>query len=242
MEEYNLSKRLSCVAEWIRDTGNRRVADIGTDHGYLPAYLAAEGIADKVIAMDVRKQPLSKAESNIARFGVQDKVSVRLSDGMEKLEAGEADTITICGMGGRLVRSILEKGADKYNSKTQLILSPQSEIREFRHFLISSGYSVVREHFLKEDNQYYVIMDCRCDTDFELYLRFGRDNLLNANKDLYEYLNRELDINLKILDAVSSAGAEKRAEQVKKDIYYIKKALEEYYGGNVIRACEGETE
>lgn len=242
MEGYNLSKRLSCVAEWIKDTGSKRVADIGTDHGYLPIYLATNQIADKVIAMDVRQQPLAKAKNNIKNFGVEDKVCVRLSDGLDKLEPGEADAITICGMGGRLIRSILSNGRGKFDSSTQLILSPQSEVKEFREFLASSGYSVIREHFLKEDNQYYTIMDCRYNPDFELFLRYGKDNLVSRNEDLHLYLKKELDVNLRILDAVSKAGASKRMTQVNEDIYYIRKALVNYYEDNVVTAREGETE
>lgn len=242
MEGYNLSKRLSCVAEWVKDTGSKRVADIGTDHGYLPIYLAGNGIADKVIAMDVRKQPLAKAKNNIMSFGVEDKVTLRLSDGLDKLEPGEADAITICGMGGRLIKNILTNGRDKYDGNTQLILSPQSEVKEFRQFLASSGYSVIREHFLKEDNQYYTIMDCRYNPDFELFLRYGKDNLIGKNEDLHLYLKRELDVNLRILDAVSKAGASERMTQVNEDIYYIRKALVNYYEDNVITAREGEAE
>jgi tRNA (adenine22-N1)-methyltransferase len=242
MENLCLSARLSKVAEWIEDTGNRRVADVGTDHGYLPVYLASSGIADKVIAMDVRKAPLAKAEGNIKAFGVADRVSVRLSDGLDGLEAGEADTITICGMGGRLIRTILERGRGKYGADTQLILSPQSEIKQFRQFLVSEGFTVVREHFLREDNQYYAIMDCRYNPDFELFMRFGRDNLKNRNEDLYQYLKRELAINAKILDTVRKAGASERITQVNEDIYYIRKALVDYYEDDVVTACEGETE
>ena len=144
MEGYSLSKRLSCVADWIKDTGHRCVADIGTYHGYLPVYLAKNNIADRVIAMDVRKQPLNKAESNVRMYGVQDKVELRLSDGLDELKPLEADTITICGMGGRLIQSILTRGKDKYSENTQIIVSPQSEIKEFRQFLVLAGYRVIR--------------------------------------------------------------------------------------------------
>lgn len=242
MEGYNLSKRLSRVAEWIKDTGSRSVADIGTDHGYLPIYLASSKTADRVIAMDVRKQPLAKAERNIQNYGVSDKVCVRQSDGLEKLESGEVEAVTVCGMGGRLIRSILEKGHAVFNKDTQIIVSPQSEIREFREYLLSSGYSIVRECFLKEDNQYYTIMDCRYEPDFELFLRYGRDNLMKKNEDLYLYLKKELDTNLKILDTVSRAGASERMTQIKEDIYYIRKALVDYYEDDIIKACERESE
>ena len=126
MEGYSLSKRLSCVADWIKDTGHRCVADIGTDHGYLPVYLAKNNIADRVIAMDVRIQPLNKAESNVRLYGVQEKVELRLSDGLDELKPLEADTITICGMGGRLIQSILTRGKDMYPERKNAAFSEEN--------------------------------------------------------------------------------------------------------------------
>lgn len=90
---------------------NGVVADIGTDHGYLPIYLISAGISSKVIAMDVREKPLERAAMHIKEADLSEKIEVRLSDGLDKLEEKEADTITICGMGGRLIKrfSIMEK-------------------------------------------------------------------------------------------------------------------------------------
>ena len=131
-------------------------------------------------------------------------------------------------MGGRLIQSILTRGKDKYSENTQIIVSPQSEIKEFRQFLVLAGYRVIRENFIKEDNQFYSIMDCRFNPEFELYLRYGKDNLESRNQDMYQYLNRELDTNLKILDTVTRAGARERKAQVETELYYIRRALEYY--------------
>lgn len=239
MEGLNLSKRLMCVADWIKDTGSRTVADVGTDHGYLPVYLAANGIADKVIAMDVRKKPLEKAGANIRLYGVDDRVEVRLSDGLDKMEPSETQAVTMCGMGGRLIERLLKTGCGKLTKDTQIIVSPQSEIPEFRRFLASSGFDIKREYFLHEDNQYYAVMDCRYDPDYELYVRFGKDNLTSRNADLHAYLLRELEINLKLLDTVNDAGATDRAAQLEREIYYIRRGLDIYYDGEVITTGKG---
>lgn len=97
MEELNLSDRLRLIAGLIKK--GSKVADIGTDHGYLPIFLVKSGITDRVIAMDVRKGPLKKAEDNTRAFCVSDQIELRLSDGLAALEKGEADTVTISGMG-----------------------------------------------------------------------------------------------------------------------------------------------
>ena len=157
MNEFKLSKRLACVAGIINPGGV--LADIGTDHGYLPVHVAKNNIASKVIAMDVRKKPLEKAAENIKLYGVSQKVELRLSDGLYKLAENEADTITICGMGGKLIQSILENGSSKISENTQLILSPQSEIREFRKYLSESGYETVKEYMISQHRHYNDIID-----------------------------------------------------------------------------------
>ena len=121
MEELNLSDRLRLIAGLIKK--GSKVADIGTDHGYLPIFLVKSGITDRVIAMDVRKGPLKKAEDNTRAFCVFDQIELRLSDGLAALEKGEADTVTISGMGGRLIQSILTNGMEKLDKSTRLIVS-----------------------------------------------------------------------------------------------------------------------
>ncbi len=156
--EFRISDRLAYVASLVRK-GNI-VADIGTDHGYLPIYLIKQNITQHVIGMDLRKGPLQKATDNIRGFHVQNEVTLRLSDGLEQLAPQEADTVTICGMGGKLIQSILLRGRDKLTAQTQLLLSPQSELEEFRRFLQEYGIEIRHEHMLSEDGQFYVIMEC----------------------------------------------------------------------------------
>ena len=110
----NLSKRLTAVARLI--TKGNSVADIGTDHGYIPIYMAQKGYTDKAFAMDVNEGPLQRAVDNIARYNVSDKVCTRLSDGLKGLSEGEADTIVIAGMGGLLTIRILTDGAEVAHS------------------------------------------------------------------------------------------------------------------------------
>ena len=123
-----ISDRLRTVAHMCEK--GAVVADIGTDHGYLPIYLVQEGIAPSAIAMDLRKGPLDKAKKHICDNCLEDRIQTRLSDGLEKLSANEADIITICGMGGRLIADIVTKGMNVITQNTTLIVSPQSEVLE----------------------------------------------------------------------------------------------------------------
>ncbi len=222
--ELKISNRLKAVAGLVKK-GNV-VADIGTDHGYLPIYIFNNRISDKVIAMDVRKNPLSKAQMHIKEYNAEAGIELRLSDGLEKLNSCEAQTITICGMGGKLIQSILDKGKDKYDETTQLIVSPQSEIRDFRKYLNDCGYSIVGEHMLKEDGQFYFIIECyrdaakvnvsdddKDDVLQEVYLRYGELLLKNMCPCLLEYLERELSITDSVLERVEGLNSNEYAVQ-----------------------------
>ena len=158
MELIKLSKRLLTVANMV--TKGSVVADIGTDHGYLPIYLVQNNISEHVIAMDVNKGPLNKALLNIGQLHLENKIDIRLSDGLDNLEKDEANTVTICGMGGKLIAKILECGKNKISQDIELILSPQSEIQLFREYLLQNGYRIVKEDMIIDDGKFYVIIKC----------------------------------------------------------------------------------
>ena len=182
----NISDRLKCVAGLVNK--GARVADIGTDHAYLPIYLVQSGISNKVYACDVRKEPLRRAKLHIDEYGLSDKITTRLCDGLKGINKGDVDTVTICGMGGRLMKNILEAGIDKLGDNTQLVLSAQSELRDFRKYLLETGIDIKSEHILLEDGKYYFIFDCVynvpddcvCSTPDEYYLNatnIGQNNI-----------------------------------------------------------------
>ncbi|MDD3240726.1 MAG: class I SAM-dependent methyltransferase [Lachnospira sp.] len=231
MERLKISKRLQTAAELVKP-GNR-VADIGTDHGYLPVYLVKEGISSHVIAMDVRKGPLSKAEKNIADYGISQQVDLRLSDGLVQLNAGEVDTITICGMGGRLMKQILMEGKEKLTDGMQLILSPQSELAEFRIYLKNNYIHIMDEQMLEEDHQYYVMMDCRYDELQQLAEeQYGKILLEKQDPVLKNLLMRELELNHRIMSKLQEMeekqSVQDRCQNLKKEEAVIQKALSYY--------------
>ena len=116
-------------------TEGASVADIGTDHGYIPIYLMKEGIASKVIALDINKGPLERARLHIVGNGLKGQIETRLSDGLCKVMPGEVDTMIAAGMGGALVIKILTEGKKVVDSLTACILQPQSEIWKVRKYL-----------------------------------------------------------------------------------------------------------
>lgn len=194
-----LSKRLETVAGMV--TPGNRVADIGCDHAYTTIYLLTNKISPYVVAMDINQGPLDRARENIEKFKVADKVSIRKSDGLEKLQAGEVDTILIAGMGGKLISQILTNNMKVVSAAKELVLQPQSEIHFVRQTLKDLGYVIIKENMLKEDGKYYVVIKLRIsssslkDKEYELikpeHVYFGRLLLEERNPVLLEYLQSE---------------------------------------------------
>lgn len=151
-----LSKRLQAVADFV--TVGNRVADIGTDHGFLPIYLVQSGRCPQAIAMDVRKGPLERAQGHIAAAALEPYIQTRLSDGMQGLAKGEADSVVIAGMGGLTAIQILEAGLRRLTDWKELILEPQSEIAKVRQFLRVHKMYIDKEGLVLEAGKFYPIL------------------------------------------------------------------------------------
>ncbi len=138
------------------------VADIGCDHAHTDIWLLQNDRTSRCVAMDVRKGPLKKAEENLMLYGCRDMVELRLSDGLDGLKAGEAGCIIIAGMGGIVMRNILERGFGSSGhlngSEPVLILQPQSHIYEVRKWLYENSYAISDEDMCREDGKYYFSM------------------------------------------------------------------------------------
>ena len=123
---FQLGSRLGLCAAMVRP--GCRLADIGTDHGYLPVWLAKTGVIRSAVAADVREGPLQSARQNIERYGVEEQVTARLSDGLDLVSAQEADDIVIAGMGGELIARLVDRAAWLRDPQKHLILQP-NELR-----------------------------------------------------------------------------------------------------------------
>lgn len=188
-----LSKRMKAVAAMV--TPGNVLADIGTDHGYVPIALVQRKRIPKAIAMDVNKGPLQRACEHIAENKLENYIETRLSDGVKKLEAGEVDTILMAGMGGELVIRIISDGMEVCRSAKELVLQPQSELGKVRQFLRENKFEITDEDMVIEDGKYYPMMKAvpvneivlwellpeetipACDTYGPLLLRNGNPSL-----------------------------------------------------------------
>ena len=154
-----ISKRLLCCASMVQS--GSRVADIGTDHGYLGIYLLQSGAARHVIACDLRKDPLENARRNAKLFGVDGEMEFRLSDGLEKILPDEVDTVVMAGMGGDLIQKILSQCPWRKREGLQFILQPQSAGNVLRRWLCEDGFEIQREEPVQDGHFLYTVMELR---------------------------------------------------------------------------------
>ena len=224
-----LSKRMAAIASFVPP--GSRIADVGTDHGYIPICLVRDGTARSAIAMDVRSGPLSRAAEHVRECGLEDRISLRLGDGLSALKAGEADTVLISGMGGPLMREILSKGQSVAASVHCFVLSPQSDIPGVRVFLRENGYRIEREAFLLDEGKYYTVMQVfHGETGPVRYIedQYGRYLLDRGDPVLREYLIRQegrLRELLKKLQDSPRDETRRKAVGLKKEWEAVREAL-----------------
>lgn len=153
-----LSKRLSLIAEMVNEGSS--VCDVGTDHGYLPAFLYLSGKCKSVTATDINEKPLESARANLARFSC-DGVKLVLCDGLEDVTRQDADTVIIAGMGGEVISGIIYRAAFLRDNTVSLILQPTTAAKELRAFLAKNGFAVEREQAIAENGKIYSVMLAR---------------------------------------------------------------------------------
>ncbi len=156
-----LDNRLALCASLVRE--GTRLVDVGTDHAYLPVKLAAEGKILSAVACDIRQGPLENARSNILRFGVEDKVTTVLSDGLDAIDPDSALDIVMAGMGGELMTAIIGRTPWLFESSRRLILQPMTRAAVLRRFLCDNGFCIETEQACTAGRKCYSVMQCRYD-------------------------------------------------------------------------------
>lgn len=185
-----LGERLSSVANFVK-TGSK-VADIGTDHAKLPIYLLLNKKISFAIASDKNEGPLTFARENILKYNLENKIEVRLTDGLKSFKPGEIDTAIIAGMGGALITEILSNSSKVLETISMLILQPMNEGNVLRNWLQKNSWLIENEVLTKEDGRIYEIICAKPGIESELSpneLLFGPIILKNKNELLKEKIN-----------------------------------------------------
>ncbi|MCT4598623.1 MAG: class I SAM-dependent methyltransferase [Vallitalea sp.] len=224
-----ISNRLRAISDLV-DKG-ATIADIGTDHGYIPIYLAKNNIIKHAIACDVNKKPLDKANKNIRQYNLNNYIETRLSDGLDKLNEDEVDTVIIAGMGGLLIDKILMKNADVAKSINKLILSPHSDIEVVRRTIHKLNYKIIEEKLIKEDNKYYNIICAVKGTekkyDNKCY-KYGKILIENKSMLLKEQLEKKEDKLSKVIEVLikqNTDNANMRKKEIQQELDQISEVL-----------------
>ncbi|MBQ8684195.1 MAG: SAM-dependent methyltransferase [Clostridia bacterium] len=152
----HLDKRLSAVAALIRP--GSRLADIGTDHAYLPVYLVEQEICPCAIASDIGAGPLEAARRTVEAAGLSGEISCRLGNGLATVSADEVEDIAIAGMGGETIAAILEAAPWVKDARLRLVLQPMTHAEDLRRWLLRSGFSVLEEHLIRDKRHQYPVM------------------------------------------------------------------------------------
>jgi len=228
-----LSERLQAVADFVSE--GFTVADVGTDHGYIPIYLIETGKSSKVLAMDINEGPLSRAREHVIAHGLEHVIDLRQSDGVRALKVGEYDCVVIAGMGGALTVKILEEGAAVFRELKEFVLQPQSELAKVRKYLCDNGYSIVAENMVLEDGKFYPMMKVingQAFTYNRIELCYGKRLLEQHHPILKSFLQKEKEIKEHILQNLSGESGthiETRREELQRELEDIKYALQRYY-------------
>ncbi len=218
--------RLQSAVPYVKRGGC--VADIGTDHAYLPIHLVEEGIVRRALACDINEGPIRSARENIAAAGLEEKIATLCTDGLHGVEAYAPDDILIFGMGGELIVKILEEAPWVQNESIGLILQPMSRAAVLREWLLQHGFSILGEH-LSHEERYYQTIYARHTGEFCRYseeeLLVGKHNLEGNSPYLRPFLEHEIAVLGHILEGKSRSSLADASQEVRL-LENLKKRLE----------------
>ncbi len=217
--------RLSAIRDMVGQ--NSIVGDIGTDHGYIPLSLIEKNISKKVIGTDISKGSLDKIIGLIKSAGLEDRIEARLGNGLDVIEAYEVDTIIIAGMGGILIKDILENDKGITNSIKNFIFQPMVGAKELRQYLIHNNFEIVDEDLVFEEEKFYEIISAKRGQSYvekDIYYEISPLLIEKKHSLLKEFINYKANKVKNILNDIGSIKTEKSMEKSRE----LEKLLKNY--------------
>lgn len=209
-KEIHLDTRLQMVASFVRKYSV--VADIGTDHAYLPIFLVNKGVCKKAIACDIRKGPLDSAMHNIRLYKQTDAIECRLGNGLQPICEKEVQDVVIAGMGGENIRDILSECQWIKDKKIRLILQPMTHAEVVRKFLYENNFSILHEQTTMDERHVYVVIVAeffgKKITESEEDCVLGMVGIERPTESDYKYIEKIQNRYRKIQNGISNEDSE----------------------------------
>jgi len=223
-----LSIRLKAIVSMIGECDS--VIDVGTDHGYVPIYLVKNAIIKKAIASDINKGPVAKAKNNIDINKTSQQISCRLGSGLSTVKKGEVQIAIIAGMGGNLIRDIIDADLDVVKELKYMVLQPVQNAEVLREYLYSTGYDIVDEEICYEDGKFYEIIKARYNTRpvslDDIYYEISKILLDKRQTVMKKFIEFKLQKYSKVYDALNEDTS--LSKDRKQQLYYITSKLKEF--------------
>ena len=229
MQKFKISGRLNALMEQASKLDKKltSIADVGTDHGYLPYTMFDQQMIEKSILCDINKGPLENAIQTFEGSDYAKLATFRLGSGIEPLKPSEVDLIYIAGMGGGLIQEILAKNIEKSKSFAFYVLQPMTEQDSLRSWLIENNFNILWDHFIKDAHKYYEIIVVTTGTDEEVVksdydlipivgedLEFGKMILRSQVKDYFIFLDFKEKKYQNILSQIKKEANSEPSEKV----------------------------
>lgn len=224
----NIGSRLEAVASLIDK--NSILADIGTDHAYLPTYLIEKNIISKALACDIATGPCEAARQTVAMHGLKKQIEVRLGGGLTVLQPGEAESIAICGMGASTIIMIFEESPEILASAKQLVLQPMAGAPVLRKWLGEHGWEIIDEKLVDDAPHFYEIISARKGEvkNYSTAEQYLGPVLLKTKPEFFaKHLSRQCDNCVRLLENMGKSEKAKASEKYQ-EILALLNLLEEY--------------
>lgn len=211
-----LSNRLLEIIKFVPNDSS--VADIGTDHGYIPVYLIQNSISKKVIASDISPGSLDKTIEYVDQLDLKDKIDPRLGDGLKILKPYEVDTVIFAGMGGILIAKLLEDNKEVSDTIENFIFQPMVASKELRQYLVNNGYIIVDESLAKEGRRFYEIIFAKKGKgkiQREIHYEIGHQLIEKKHPLLKEFLENKKEGIKEIINKLGDNHSDNTKERTK---------------------------
>lgn len=225
----HLTRRLQCIANKVKK--GSYVADIGTDHAYIPIYLVLNGICKRAIATDIKDGPLEHARKNVYSYGLMNDIKLKKGQGLLPVMDDDIDCAILSGMGGYLICNIINSQKCKAEKVNYFIIQPMQFSEKVRQFLYNSGYHIFDEELVEEDNKIYEVISADHGIekiDDNIYFEIGKSLIYKNDPLLPKFINGKIKEAEKIIRNIELNGSEiskKRSDECRNKLVKYKEIL-----------------